>query len=250
MKKCKLCGEIIKVRTIVDGKMRNFQRRKYCLKCSPFGSGNTRKIEIPKCSVENRKKRKSDKSIRWQKKARKERKNTLISIFGGKCQICGYNRCHKSFDFHHVDPSKKDSAISAFGLLSKWKKIVQEMKKCILVCSNCHREIHANFISQKLVEDIYKNNLIDISKKLDKEIEHNIKKPKLYFCIDCNKEIDQRSKRCHICYKITRQNKNKPTKEQLLIEIKEENNYCAIGRKYGVSDNAVRKWAIGYDLIR
>ena len=126
MKICNLCGTVIKNREFVDGKLRNFQRRKYCLDCSPFGSGNTRKIEklfIPK---KKKKKNSTKKCLKWQKKARKERKEKLINIFGGSCPFCKYFKCYKSFNFHHVDPSEKDSAVSAFGMLTKWEKIVKQ----------------------------------------------------------------------------------------------------------------------------
>ena len=61
---------------------------------------------------------------------------------GGKCIRCGYNRCLKALEFHHLDPSKKDFTISNdhFKLLDA----VEESKKCILICSNCHRELHDN----------------------------------------------------------------------------------------------------------
>lgn len=64
---------------------------------------------------------------------------------GGKCIRCGYNKCLKALEFHHVDPSKKDFTISNdhFKLL----EAVKETKKCILICSNCHKEFHDNLWS-------------------------------------------------------------------------------------------------------
>ena len=61
---------------------------------------------------------------------------------GGKCVKCGYNKCIKALEFHHLDPSKKDFTISNdhFKLLDA----VNESKKCILICSNCHKELHDN----------------------------------------------------------------------------------------------------------
>ena len=76
------------------------------------------------------------------------------------------------------------------------------------------------------------------------------KQIKLKQCLSCKKEFqvkkigaDKETKYCsHKCYNINRRKvKNRPSKEILLKEIK-ETNYCAVGRKYGVSDNAVRKW--------
>ncbi|MBR9705542.1 hypothetical protein GOV14_00755 [Candidatus Pacearchaeota archaeon] len=244
MKTCKKCGEIIKGRQFVNGKYRNFQRRKYCLKCSPFGSGNTRKLEAPiKFDVCCRKKRDTEKYLKWQKKARKERKNKLVEAFGSCCSFCKYDRCHKALEFHYVDPSEKNITISTLGILTKWVKIIKEIKKCIMVCSNCHREIHSGMISQKQVKNIYQENFIEVMRKLDEEVQrwtNKSKNKKNYYCVDCNKIIDKRAKRCAFCYNLNRK-KNRPPKEQLLKEIK-ETNYCAVGRKYGVSDNAIRKW--------
>jgi hypothetical protein len=72
---------------------------------------------------------------------RKDRKEYMVSCFGGKCQCCGYDKCIQALEFHHLDPSKKDFTLCT-NLIQKWTKIANELKKCILVCANCHREIH------------------------------------------------------------------------------------------------------------
>lgn len=59
---------------------------------------------------------------------------------GGACIKCGYNRCMKALEFHHVDPSLKNFTISNDHF--KLKDAVEESKKCILICSNCHKEFH------------------------------------------------------------------------------------------------------------
>lgn len=54
--------------------------------------------------------------------------------------LCDYSRCLSALEFHHLDPTKKDFIISrCFSL----KKAKLELDKCILLCSNCHREVHA-----------------------------------------------------------------------------------------------------------
>lgn len=68
-----------------------------------------------------------------------------IEYKGGECQICGYNKCRWALDFHHTS-SDKEFNISSFYNRS-WEKIVIELDKCMLVCSNCHREIHYNEIN-------------------------------------------------------------------------------------------------------
>lgn len=61
---------------------------------------------------------------------------------GGKCIRCGYSRCLKALEFHHLDPSQKDFTISNDHF--KLKEAIEESKKCILLCSNCHKEFHNN----------------------------------------------------------------------------------------------------------
>lgn len=75
---------------------------------------------------------------------RREVKRKLIEYKGGKCQICGYNRCQEALEFHHLDPSQKDFTIS--GGTKSFESLKPEVDKCILVCANCHREIHAGLI--------------------------------------------------------------------------------------------------------
>lgn len=75
---------------------------------------------------------------------RKEVKRRLIEYKGGKCLICGYNKCQDALEFHHVDPSQKDYNIS--GGTKSFDTLKSEVDKCILVCANCHREIHSGIV--------------------------------------------------------------------------------------------------------
>jgi DNA-binding CsgD family transcriptional regulator len=75
---------------------------------------------------------------------RKRVKQKLVDYKGGKCQICGYNRCIKALEFHHCNPLEKDFTIS--GKTWKFETLKKEVDKCILVCSNCHKEIHDGLI--------------------------------------------------------------------------------------------------------
>ena len=62
---------------------------------------------------------------------------------GNKCTLCGYDKCSKALNFHHLDPSKKSFGLSERGLTRSWEKIKLEIEKCILLCANCHTEVHA-----------------------------------------------------------------------------------------------------------
>lgn len=73
-----------------------------------------------------------------------------INLKGGKCEICNYNKCFSALDFHHVDPKNKSFGIATFrGSLhsdESLERLKAELDKCVLVCANCHREIHAGIV--------------------------------------------------------------------------------------------------------
>jgi len=66
-----------------------------------------------------------------------------INYKGGECVECGYKKSYTALEFHHTDPSKKDFNIALYHCHTFGNKIKEELDKCILVCANCHREIHA-----------------------------------------------------------------------------------------------------------
>ena len=74
----------------------------------------------------------------WRITAKKKARDYL----GNKCSICGYNKCDEALEFHHLDPSQKEFGICSDGRTRSWDRIKEELSKCILVCANCHREIH------------------------------------------------------------------------------------------------------------
>lgn len=59
---------------------------------------------------------------------------------GNKCCRCGYDKCTAALEFHHLDPSSKEGGI--IGTTASLAKQRAEASKCILVCANCHRELH------------------------------------------------------------------------------------------------------------
>jgi hypothetical protein len=74
---------------------------------------------------------------------RRERKQRAIALMGGTCFGCGRDGPAQLFEFHHRDASQKDFGISEDGILRRWEKIVAELAKCLMLCANCHREVHA-----------------------------------------------------------------------------------------------------------
>lgn len=105
---CLLCGKPFQI------KNHSANLRQCCYDCMPEGIQLTRGMFLAK----------------------------VKQLRGGKCIKCGYSRCLKALEFHHLDPSKKDFTISNDNF--KLASALEESKKCILLCSNCHRELHDN----------------------------------------------------------------------------------------------------------
>jgi hypothetical protein len=76
-------------------------------------------------------------------------KEEAIEYKGGCCQECGYDKYNGALEFHHLDPSKKDFTIGKVKSYSFNDVFKKELDKCILVCSNCHREIHGGVVKIK-----------------------------------------------------------------------------------------------------
>lgn len=69
-------------------------------------------------------------------------KEQAIQYKGGKCASCGYMKYQGALEFHHTDSAEKEFSI-AKSKNTNFEKIKSELDKCILLCSNCHREVHA-----------------------------------------------------------------------------------------------------------
>jgi len=79
-------------------------------------------------------------------KRRDKVKEMAIEYKGGCCEKCGYDRCIGALEFHHLDPTKKDFAIGSKGYTRSWDKVKEELDKCVMLCANCHRELHSGLI--------------------------------------------------------------------------------------------------------
>ena len=80
----------------------------------------------------------------WNKRTSQSQKDKVKSIkehYGGKCVRCGYNKCQDALEFHHQDPTQKEFHLGEKRGLSI-EKLIPELNKCLLVCRNCHTEIH------------------------------------------------------------------------------------------------------------
>lgn len=172
---------------------------------------------------------------------RRRRKENLIEVCGGECRLCGYKKTASALEFHHIDPSQKDFGIASNGNCHDLEKDLNEVKKCILVCANCHREIHDGLYEQDFLYErqFFDEDFADFL-RMDK-IEKTTAKE--YFCEICQKPITRYSNSglCQDCFSKSRRTVERPSRQELKDLIRTM-PFTKIGEKFGVSDNAIRKW--------
>lgn len=171
-------------------------------------------------------------SYEYQKLRGLKRKLYLINLRGGGCERCGYNKNISSLEFHHKNPNDKESQLDMRKLSnSTMKYILGEFDKCLLLCSNCHKEEH--------YPDLLMTNVVDLVKTLDEKIitSKTNNKPK---CVDCEIGINYGHTRCRNCSDLKKRKFN-PDVETLRFEIdKYGKNWCS--KKYGVSRTTIRRF--------
>lgn len=78
-----------------------------------------------------------------QKRRGLTRKLALVKSRGGRCSVCGYNRNLAALVFHHRDSAEKDFKLDMRSLSNrKLEPLLGELDKVVLVCANCHAELH------------------------------------------------------------------------------------------------------------
>lgn len=137
MKKCYTCKSLKEESEFNKNKGRADGLNSICKKCSQERSrqyySDNRQLHI-KNANKNR------------DRYRAELKVELDIIKSRGCKFCDEKE-PACMDFHHIDPSKKEYLVSKlWGMVSK-KKLKKELDKCVVVCSNCHRKLHAGLLT-------------------------------------------------------------------------------------------------------
>ena len=143
-----------------------------------------------------------------------------------KCSICGllpfWNGQPLTLTLDHIDGDNHNDELSNL----RW------------VCPNCDRQL-PTFGFKRGVKNIRQDSLYF------KELQNrNIQDS---YCIDCGKQISRGAIRCKDCFNKKRQTVERPSPEQLKQELC-ETNFVEVGKKYGVTDNTIRKWCKGYGM--
>lgn len=88
-----------------------------------------------------------NKRLNKKNETRRQIKKKAVEFKGGKCEICGYDRCLAALTFHHLDPSKKNFGISDKGHEYGWEAVQKELLQTLMLCSNCHTEHHEGLLN-------------------------------------------------------------------------------------------------------
>ena len=161
---CRKCNDRFPNRLeISPGSFVNAQRRRYCVKCSPFGKHNTARLHDPeRYGVTKRSPRHGmrtqcrlcGRKYLYEKekghcisvcnscnanRQRRKRKSMCVEYKGGKCEKCGYSKCLRALGFHHKSRDHKEFGICSMMSMS-WARLRRELDKCELLCANCHME--------------------------------------------------------------------------------------------------------------
>ena len=162
----------------------------------------------------------------WRRKVNQH----LAEAFGGKCTICGYDKEISAFDYHHVDPKSKKMLVSAAissGLA--WATIIEEARKCTMICCRCHRELHAGVVELPKNYAKFNEDYADAIKL--KEIEYDK-------CV-CGNEKNKQHKFCSIACFSKSQRRFQVDKDVLQALIA-ENTYEDVGRMFNVTGRSIK----------
>ena len=158
---------------------------------------------------------------------RKNAKNRAVEAMGGKCVCCGYNACNRALDFHHL--SAKDKSFAITQTVRAWVKIVVELRKCVLLCRNCHSEVHDGM--RIVPADAARFNESFAIYRPVKEFDQ---------CPVCGKTKNKKAKACSVqCFGSTRSKVDWDKYD--LVALSKEHGFEGLGRILGVSGTAVKK---------
>lgn len=90
---------------------------------------------------------------------RRRRKLRAVEHMGRTCYSCGRDSHPAIFEFHHRDAAEKDFGISETGRPHLWDKVLAELAKCVMLCANCHREVHAG------VRELFDDGLLGLAEE-------------------------------------------------------------------------------------
>ena len=88
-----------------------------------------------------------------------EKIDRINQIVGQQCWLCGYNKNSNALLFYHINSETRKFFLTENNIVTKkWKCILKEIKKCILVCPNCYKEIESGFVTKDHCVKVHRDN--------------------------------------------------------------------------------------------
>ena len=172
-----------------------------------------------------------------QKERALSRKLELIRLKGGKCEICGYDKNIAALEFHHLDPNVKSFQLDSRHLSNTTRdKIIEELDKCILVCANCHRELHNPHFNGENIENL-------LAEMKSKHASVFSKPKRKLTCKHCGREFDYVTGKLY-CSKKCRDadiNKKYPSYEEIIEKYNELRSWEKVAEHFSISKKIIQR---------
>lgn len=208
-----------------------FRRKKCCDSCNPnIKDWSTITLK------ETREKRNYQVNSRIRELARLVFEKSGIEK---KCICCGYDKHIEICHIKGISDFDSDTSIAE----------INNINNLIALCPNCHWEFDNKLLEfnlEWLPKEYDKIKVEKFNNQHTKTIDE-IKENKENFCVDCGIKIGITAHRCLTCLGLLHRKTERPSREELKTLIRNQ-SFLALGRQFGVSDNAIRKWCIDYHL--
>lgn len=131
VKKCARCKQLLPLDKFTSNKNHKDGKQSSCKNCLN---------NYTKEHYQKNKQKYKDKAAKYRLKVKNKLKNYKSNLF---CVVCKESESC-CLDFHHINDIKLDNISNLLN--TSWEIIKKEIKKCIVLCANCHRKIHAGLI--------------------------------------------------------------------------------------------------------
>ena len=152
IKRCIKCGKMMPLTEFYKDKNRSDGLQYYCKKCCSIMGKSYRERNVDMLKQrghdynQKHKEQCAKRTALWRKRHSTEiylkQKHIIHDLKINGCAICGYDKCDAALEFHHVNQEDKKFCLTARNVGYSEILVAEELNKCILLCSNCHREIH------------------------------------------------------------------------------------------------------------
>lgn len=150
---------------------------------------------------------------------------------GGACEICGYCKNIAALEFHHLNPEEKEFNVDMRKFSNmNLEKLEAELEKCILVCANCHRELHNENLTMENVPILLENvDKITFSNRGGQ------------ICPTCGKRFKKSKGKIYCSKECRMKAKNYPTKQEVLDKYQELHSWQKVADFYNITRRIVQR---------